>query len=318
MTLIYLVLGAGLVLLFWSADRFVDGAATISRIFRVSPLLIGMLLIGFFTSLPELVVSLLAAQQHHHDFALGNVIGSNIVNFSLVLGSMALVHPVLVHSNVIRKELPILLAITLLATLLMTDGTLSFADGWILLGCFGVLLVWSLVQVRLSSDDALVQEVNESFEKKQAKLNRAFFWLASGLLLMVVSSRMLVWGGLALATRYQISDISVSLSLVAFGTSLPELASSLAAIRRKEDDLALGNLLGSNLFNTLAVLGASAMVEPLQVHHQLMGRDLPLCLLLTLTVFLVGFRFKRTPRVNRIAGSGLFIGYFVYLYFVVS
>ena len=256
MLLSLLAIVVGLVLLVWSADRFVAGSAALARHFGMPPLLIGMVIVGFGTSAPEMSVSALSSLQGNPAIALGNAYGSNIVNIALILGLAALISPIAVHSDVLRKELPILSLVTLLAGLQLWDGTLSRIDAYMLLLVFAGLMGWTIWQGVRRRDDTLGVEVEQAFKAELMPLGRALFWMVAGLIVLVASSRALVWGAVAMAHGFGVSDLVVGLTVVATGTSLPELASSVIAARKQEHDIALGNVLGSNLFNTLAVVGS--------------------------------------------------------------
>lgn len=307
---------AGLALLVWSADRFVEGSAAAAGHFGMPPLLIGMVVVGFGTSAPEMVVSALAATQGNPGLALGNAYGSNITNIALILGITALLAPIAVHSQVMRKELPILTLITLAATWLVFDGDLSRADAGILLALFAGLLGWSIWSGMKKPEDAMAAEVDAELKAHAMPIRKAVFWLVVGLVLLIVSSRILVWGAVDLATRFGVSDLVIGLTIVAIGTSLPELASSVIAARKGEHDLALGNILGSNLFNTLAVVGIAGMIAPMAVASDVLTRDIPVMIALTVALFVLGYGFRGPGRINRVEGAGLlaaFVGYTAYL-----
>ncbi|WKE66506.1 calcium/sodium antiporter [Gallaecimonas kandeliae] len=306
---------AGLALLVWSADRFVDGAAATARHAGMPPLLIGMVVIGFGTSAPEMVVSALAALNGNPDLALGNAYGSNITNIALILGLVAMLSPIQVQSQVLKKELPVLGGVTLLAGALLLDGKLGRLDAAILLGVFAVLMGWSIHQGLRQRGDALSKEVGSELKTHPMPLNRALFWLLLGLVLLVVSSRILVWGAVAIAQQLGVSDLVIGLTVVAVGTSLPELASSLAAVRKGEHDLALGNVIGSNLFNTLAVVGIAAAIRPMSVDMLVLHRDWVLMAVLTVLLFVMG---SRQSRINRVEGAVLLACYLGYTGYLVS
>ncbi|WP_375193177.1 calcium/sodium antiporter [Marinobacter sp.] len=305
---------AGLVLLVWSADKFVEGSATTANHFGMPPLLIGMVVVGFGTSAPEMAVSALAATQGNPGLALGNAYGSNITNIALILGITALMAPVAVHSQVMRKELPILLLVTAFAGWQLWDGALSRMDAIGLMVVFAGLLGWSIYQGMRQPRDALAEDM--AGEIHAMPLKKALLWLGLGLLLLIVSSRILVWGAVDLATAFGISDLVIGLTIVAVGTSLPELASSIIAARKGEHDLALGNILGSNLFNTLAVVGIAGMIAPMTVAPEVLTRDLPVMAALTLALFVLGYGFRGPGRITRFEGGALllaFVAYTVYL-----
>ncbi|PSF14193.1 calcium/sodium antiporter [Marinobacter shengliensis] len=307
---------AGLALLVWSADRFVEGSAATAGHFGMPPLLIGMVVVGFGTSAPEMVVSALAASQGNPGLALGNAYGSNITNIALILGITALLAPIAVHSQVMRKELPILALVTLAAAWLLFDGELSRLDAAGLLVLFALLLGWSIWSGMRKNDDAFATEMDAELAAHPMPIRKAIIWLVVGLLLLIISSRILVWGAVDLATRFGVSDLVIGLTIVAIGTSLPELASSIIAARKGEHDLALGNILGSNLFNTLAVVGIAGSIAPMAVADEVLMRDIPVMVGLTLALFVLGYGFRGPGRINRLEGGGLlavFIGYTFYL-----
>ena len=303
MTLAFVALIAGLALLVWSADKFVDGAAATARYAGMPPLLIGMVIIGFGTSAPEMVVSALASMQGNPGLALGNAYGSNITNIALILGLTALISPIAVSSQVVRKEIPILLGITLLTGALLIDGHLGRSDALILGGVFIGLLGWSIWTGIKGKGDALDADVNVEIDSEAMPLKKAIFWLIVGLVLLVGASRLLVWGAVTIAQAFGISDLVFGLIIVAVGTSLPELASSLMAIKKKEHDLALGNVLGSNLFNTLAVVGIAAGIAPLDVDPAVLSRDWSLMMGLTLLLLVMCLGRKGQGRINRVEGG---------------
>lgn len=302
----------GLLMLIWSADRFVEGASATARHFAVPPLLVGMVIVGFGTSAPELVVSMLAASQGNPSLALGNAWGSNIVNMGLILGLTALIAPIQVRSQVLRKELPLLIGVTALSTLLVWDLSLSRLDSLVLLAAFAALMVWSVRQGMTHGDDALARETDTELQAQALPLPLALMWLALGLLVLVASSRLLVWGAVEIAQGLGVSDLVIGLTVVAVGTSLPELASCVAAARKGEDDIALGNVLGSGLFNTLAVVGLAGAIAPMDVESAALTRDLPVMAGLTLLLYQMGRGWRRPGRINRWEGSGLLAVYLAY------
>jgi cation:H+ antiporter len=307
---------AGLALLVWSADRFVEGSAAAAGHFGMPPLLIGMVVVGFGTSAPEMVVSALAATQGNPGLALGNAYGSNITNIALILGITAVIAPIAVRSQVMRKELPILALVTLAAAWLLFDGELSRLDAAGLLILFALLLGWSIWSGMRKTNDTFATDMDAELTAHAMPIRKAAVWLLVGLVLLIISSRILVWGAVDLATRFGVSDLVIGLTIVAIGTSLPELASSIIAARKGEHDLALGNILGSNLFNTLAVVGIAGSIAPMAVADEVLMRDIPVMVGLTLALFVLGYGFRGPGRINRLEGGGLlavFIGYTVYL-----
>lgn len=320
MLLPFFAVFAGLVLLVWSADRFVDGAAATARHFGMPPLLIGMVIVGFGTSAPEMVVSALAALQGNPGIALGNAYGSNITNIALILGGTALLCPITFHSQVLRKELPILSGVTLFAGWQLWSGSITRTDAFLLLLLFSVLIGWTIWQGMQKKDDAFGAEIEGQRREPEQTLSSALFWLIAGLLLLIVSSRILVWGAVEVAHFFGVSDLIIGLTVVAIGTSLPELASSLLAVRKGEHDIALGNVLGSNLFNTLAVVGIAGVIHPMDVAPEVFSRDFVVMALLTVSLFLIGYGFRGQGRINRLEGFILvlsYVGYTCYLFLTI-
>ena len=307
---------SGLALLVWSADRFVEGSAATARYFGMPPLLIGMVIIGFGTSAPEMVVSVLAASQGNPGIALGNAYGSNITNIALILGVTALIKPIAVNSKVLRKELPILMVVTLLTAGLLWDSEITRFEAIILLIVFSDLMIWTIGEGLQKKKDTLKSEMELEVNIHAIPIRRAVFWLIAGMVLLIASSRILVWGAVEIAHEFGVSDLIIGLTIVAIGTSLPELASSVLAARKGEHDLALGNIIGSNLFNTLAVAGIAGTIHPMTVEPEVLNRDVLAMAVLTLLLFVFGYGFRRAGRINRFEGAILlacYVGYTVYL-----
>lgn len=309
---------AGLVLLIWSADKFVEGAASTARHLGVPALIIGMVIIGFGTSAPELVVSVIAASQGNPGVAVGNAIGSNITNIGLIIGLTALLTPITVKSRLIRREFPILLLATALAVYLLADGALSIEDSIGLLLLFTAVMGWTIASALRQRHDMLARDLDtEAMSEPALSLKTSIAWLFLGILLLVLSSRLLVWGAVTLAQMLGISDLIIGLTVIAIGTSLPELASSLSAIRKQEHDLALGNVIGSNLFNTLAVIGLAGLIHPLPLDSIVIQRDLPAMVLATLLLFVAGFHRFGSGQIRRWQGLTLLILWFFYNFLLV-
>lgn len=307
----------GLVLLVWSADRFVEGAAATARHLGLPTLLIGMLVIGFGTSAPELVVSALASMQGNPGLALGNAYGSNIANIGLILGFVALLSPIAVHSQVLKRELPILGVMTLLSAWLLSDGSISRIDAGLLILLLAAFLAYSIWRGYQGDDDTLGTNTEESISANDMSLRTAIIWTLIGLVILVASSRLLVWGAVDIAQALGVSDLIIGLTVVAVGTSLPELASAIIAVRKNEHDLVLGNVIGSNLFNTLGVVGLAGIITPIDAGAEVLTRDWPVMAGLTLAVavFAIGWRGK--GRINRFEASALFIVYILYTSYLV-
>ncbi|MCA9604647.1 MAG: calcium/sodium antiporter, partial [Myxococcales bacterium] len=306
----------GFVILVWAADRFVLGAAAVARNFGVSTLVIGLTIVGFGTSAPELLVSAVAASFGSAELCVGNAIGSNITNITLVLGAAALMAPMDVKGTVLRRELPVLVACMLLATGLMLDGNLGRIDGVVLaLGLVGMMgwVVWLGMR---SEDPDTHEEIPESM-----KNSTALFWVVVGLLLLLGASRLLVWGAVEVATMLHVPELVIGLSVVAVGTSLPELAASVMAARRGEHDLAVGNVIGSNMFNTLGVLALPGLIRPHDVGVFVLRRDLPAMFGVTFLFFVMTRFFLRPAHVSRLEGGVLvtaFVGYMAWVYLTIA
>lgn len=318
MTLALLAIVFGLALLVWSADRFVEGAAATARYFGMPALLIGMVIVGFGTSAPELMVSALSAWQGNPGIALGNAYGSNITNIALILGITALINPISMHSQVLRKELPILTAVTALAAWQISDDQLTRGDALLLLGVFAGLMFWTVRQGLRQKTDSFADEVVQELAEHTMPIRRALFWVTVGLLLLIASSQLLVWGAVAVAHALGVSDLIIGLTIVAVGTSLPELASSVMAARKGEHDIALGNIVGSNLFNTLAVVGLAGVIQPMSVEPQIFSRDMLVMTALTLSLFVFGYGFRGAGRINRLEGTILLSSYIAYTAYLVT
>ncbi len=321
MLLAFVMVFLGLVLLVWSADRFVEGAAAIARYFGVPTLLIGMVVVGFGTSAPELLVSTMASIQGNPGIALGNAYGSNISNIALIIGTTALMCPIVVHSQVLRKELPILIAITALSIWQIRDGNISRGEAVTLLIVFLFVMGWNIRQGMHNRSDVLVNEVELDIPQGEVSLPKSVVKLVLGLVVLIASSRMLVWGAVEIAESFGVSDLVIGLTIVAIGTSLPELASSIAATKKNEPDIVFGNVLGSNLFNTLAVVGIAGVIQPIFPGQEVFYRDGMVMSGLTLLLFVISFSFRsrsrsRPAKINRIEGAllvSIYVGYLLYL-----
>ena len=313
MTVATLAVVFGLILLVWSADRFLLGASGTAQHLGMPPLLIGMVIVGFGTSAPEMVVSALAAGQGNPGLALGNAFGSNVANVGLILGATALISPIAVQSRILRKELPLLTAVTLLTVWLLSDNCLTRVEAAAMLILFGGLLAWAIRQGMRQPPDILAEATAQELPAPPPHLGRAIFWLLLGLAMLLASSRMLVWGAVEIACRFGVSDLIIGLTIVALGTSLPELASSIVAALKGEHDIALGNVIGSNLFNTLAVVGIAGAIHPIAIGSEVFSRDIPVMALLTVSLFVFGYGFKGPGRINRLKGGMLMLGYVAYM-----
>ena len=297
----------GFTLLVWSADAFTDNGAKIARIFNISPLVIGLLIFGFGTSAPEMLVSGLAAYDGHPELSIGNAFGSNIFNIGLVLAVAAIIHPVIVEKNVLKKEWLFLFLSTLVIGFLLMDGFLSFVDGSILL----ILLLLFLYYVFNESkkDNNLENEVSEDINKDQSK-GKTWLLLIISLVILVSSARLVVWGGTNLALAFGVSDLIIGLTVVALGTSLPELAVAISSALKKQHQMIIGNIIGSNLFNSLGVLAIPGLILPFQIPSEVMSRDYIYMLIFTLLILI----FSLKLRINRFGGLILLTILASYLY----
>lgn len=313
---------AGFALLTWSAARFVEGASAIAWHLEIPPLVIGLTVVSIGTSAPEMVFSGIAAWQGNAGLAVGNAIGSNIINTSLILGAGALIQPLAVHSGIIRRELPILLVVMGFTYLLLVDHSLDRLDGMLLLAGMAGYLFWV---VRLgfrtqAARDPIGREYAQELPPA-LDLGRAALLLVIGILVLLGSSRLLVWGASSLATQLGVSDLVIGLTIVALGTSLPELAATVMSALRHEHDIALGNIIGSNIFNLLAVLGLAGLIHPAPLDPVVLSRDYPVMVGLTLAMFFMAYGFRGPGRLNRLEGTLLVIAYGAYqtlLYFAAT
>lgn len=321
--IVAIVLGLGV--LVWSADKFVDGAVGVAKFCGMSTLLIGMVIVGFGTSAPEMVVSAISAMQDAPELALGNAYGSNIANIALILGVTAIISPVIVVRKALVRDLPVLIAVTAVAIFQAMDGSISRLDGIVVLLVFAGVMTFNIVSELRQKKGAATEEpaAAESGESEKLSLGKSILWLVLGLALLVASSRALVWGAVEIARALGVSDLLIGLTIVAVGTSLPELASSIAAARKGENDLAIGNIIGSNLFNTLMVVGIAAMIAPMHSFSaSILSRDLPVMAVLTVLLLLfglpvrksrVGADGKRIGRINRLEGTVFLVAYVGYI-----
>jgi cation:H+ antiporter len=315
MSALAIVLGFGL--LVWGADRFVMGAAALARNLGVQPMLIGLTVVGFGTSAPEILVSATAAAQGNPGLAVGNAVGSNIANIGLILGVTAILAPLAVRSDTLRREYPLLLGVSIAVWLLVSDDYLGRLDGAVLLIGLAASL-WLIVRIGLARGmgDPLIAEF-EAEIPKGISTPVAVAWFIAGLVILLASSRMLVWGAVNVAQAFGVSDLVIGLTIVAVGTSLPELAASVASALKNEHDIAIGNVIGSNLYNLLAVLSLPGLIAPGAIAPDVMSRDMPVMMALTAALYLLGRGFRGPGRINRLEGLvllGAFLAYQFWLF----
>jgi cation:H+ antiporter len=315
--LLILAIIAGFAILIWGADRFIDGAANIASNLGISPLIVGLTIVGFGTSAPEMLVSALAAFDGAPALGVGNALGSNITNVGLVLAVTTLVAPLVVHSDTLRREFPLLAFVMAVSFFLIWDGYLSRLDGVILFTGFILTLAgmtWLAVKDS-GKNDPLEKEFEQEYAEKKMSTGHATLLFFIGLASLLIGSKLLVWGATGVAQMLGVSDLVIGLTIVAIGTSLPELAASLVSAMKNEHDIAVGNILGSNVFNLVAVLAMPGLIAPHAVDNMLLYRDFPFMVSLAVALFLFA-KFNTEGRINRISGSLLlliYIGYNVLL-----
>ena len=304
-----IIIGFGL--LVWGAERFVHGAAAIAKNFGVSPLIIGLTVVGIGTSAPEILISIVAAYQGNPALAVGNALGSNITNIALVLGITAIVIPLTVKSETLRREYPIMFIIMLVALMLVMDNHLGQMDGVILISGLFFMLYWMIQQGKKQKRDPMEKEFEQ--EIPDISTQKALIWFFIGLVLLIVSSRGLVWGSVNIAKAAGISDLVIGLTIIAIGTSLPELAASIVSALKKEPDIAIGNIIGSNMFNLLVVFGIPGLMSPHIIDSAILERDFPFMIGLSIALFMTAYGFKGEGRINRYEGGLLLGGYIAYM-----
>ena len=309
----------GLYVLAWSADRFVEGAEVVARALGVSPFIIGMVIVGFGTSAPELAVSALSGVAGHSNLSLGNAYGSNIFNIAAILGIAVLIRPIAVRPVITFGAVPMLLVASVASGLLVClGGGFSRMDGLLCLALFAVLLpAYCFIDRKGKSNAGVGGIAFPPPAEEGPSCRHPYLSLVGGLMLLVASSHILVWGAVGLARSFGVSELLIGLTVIATGTSLPELASAIASARRGQNELTLGNIIGSNFFNSLAVVGTSGAISPFKdVSPLVFTRDLPVMVLLTLSIGIFGFNI-RNPRssgtISRPCGIIWLAAFLVYL-----
>ncbi len=306
----------GLALLVWSADRFVEGASVAAKNLGVSTLIIGITVIGFGTSAPEILISIFSVFDETPDLAIGNAMGSNIANIGLILGATALLIPLTFTSKLVKREFPILLAATALMSWVLWDTQLNLLDGILLLGFLTLALGYLIRFSKTDKDDPISSELELEIPQDMTT-QRAFMWTLIGLLILVASSKLLVWGAVNIATELGVSELIIGLTIVALGTSLPELAAAIAGARKGEPELVMGNVIGSNLFNSLAVIGLPAVMVDFTISPTAIARDLPVMLALTALLYLLSQLPKASCcTITRFKGILLLSGFVLYQAFL--
>jgi len=309
---------AGLTLLIWGADRFVLGASAGARNLGVAPLLIGLTIVAFATSAPEILVAVVAALRGEPGLAFGNAIGSNIVNIGLVLGVTALVRPIPLESATLRREMPALLAVSLLTVSLFLDTRLSRPDGIVMLTGLIIVMIWlARLGIRSSATDPIKMDY-EAEIPDNVSMKAAIMWLAIGLGALLIGAEWLVSGSIGIAQSLGVSEIVIGITIVAFGTSLPELAVSLVSVLKGEYGLAIGNIIGSNIFNLLAVIGVAATIQPAAVAPSVLSLHIFVMVAFTLVLFAMTYDYDGKAKLSRLEGAALLIAYIAYISYVVA
>ncbi|RSD32408.1 calcium/sodium antiporter [Vibrio pectenicida] len=303
----------GLIFLVWSADKLVFGAAALARNIGISPLVIGMTILAMGSSAPEMMVSATAALSGKTDTAVGNVLGSNIANIALILGITAMVKPLSISSAVLRRELPLMIGVTILAGVVLWDSHLGFYEGVLLFVLFAAFIIAMLrisrKEQKSGQPDPLLEE-QESEVPKGVSNSKAAMWVIIGLIILPIAADTLVKNAVYIAQYFGMSDLVIGLTIIAVGTSLPELAASLAGVMKGEDDMAVGNIIGSNVFNILAVMGIPGILNPSIISQYAMGRDF--WIMLGVSLLLVAMALGKSRSVNRIEGAVLFFCFISY------
>ena len=309
---------AGLTLLIWGADRFVHGASAAARNMGVAPLLIGLTIVAFATSAPEILVSVVAASRGEPGLAFGNAIGSNIVNIGLVLGVTAVVRPIPLESATLRREMPALLAVSLLTVSLFLDTRLSRPDGIVMLTGLAIVMIWFVrLGIRSAENDPIKMDY-EAEIPKDVSTKMAFIWLLVGLGVLLVGAEWLVDGSIGVAQSLGVSEVVIGITIVAIGTSVPELAVSLVSALRGEYGLAIGNIVGSNIFNLLAVIGLAATIHPATVAPSVLSLHIFVMVAFTLVLFAMTYDYDGKAQLSRMEGVALLAAYFAYFAYVVA
>ena len=314
MTLSILAVVAGLILLVYGAERFVYGAAGIADALGVSRLIIGLTVVGFGTSAPEILVSGTAAINGNAGVGYGNAIGSNIANIALVLGLSALIMPLSVDSQTLRREFPALLVVSLGVYFLVVDGHISLLDSSLLLASVFILLtILARIGLNRKAEDPIGAEFDDQIPHGLS-IGRGDFWFMLGLAVLLGSSHLLVWGAVDIARAFGVSDLVIGLTIIAIGTSLPELAASVMSALKKQHELIIGNIIGSNMFNLLAVIGVAGIIRPGEFPIAAIERDMPVMLLLTAALLVMAFGWRGPAIISRLEGGILLTSFVAYQY----
>ncbi|WP_190600239.1 calcium/sodium antiporter [Candidatus Vesicomyidisocius sp. SY067_SCS001] len=302
---------SGFTLLIWSADKFTENGVKIANIFKISPFIIGIIILGFGTSIPEILISALAAIKGNTGLSIGNAVGSNIFNISLILGISAIISPINIQWDILKKEWLFLMITTLCAGFLLYDYRLDFKDGLILSSLLVLFFAYIFKQAKNKTHHNF-DEFKHNINKNQIKKTQII--LIISLTILVSSAELIAWGGVEVAKIFGISDLIIGLSIIALGTSLPELAVSISSVLKKQYTMVVGNIIGSNIFNTIAVLAIPGLIHPSDVPIEVINRDYPLMLLLTILLFVISYKFSKKHIINRFGGFFLVGIFSLYMY----
>ena len=311
-----LAIVGGLVVLIWGAERFVVGAANTALNLGVTPLIIGLTIVGLGTSAPEMIIAVIASLDGKPSMAVGNAIGSNIANIALILPITCLILPISVKAGIVSRELPLLMLVTFVSILMIWDQALSRLDGVLLIAGLIIVMSWIIRYAKQQPIDEIKKELDIELSKKMST-TQAILLLLFSIILLLISSRVLVWGAIGVAKNFGMSDLVIGLTIIAIGTSLPELAASIAAAIKHHHELVLGNIIGSNIFNILGVLAIPGLIAPGPLEPEVMSRDIPVMAILTLALFAAAYSFSNhRGRINRIEGGVLLASYIAYMAFI--
>lgn len=306
----------GLIAISLAADKFVVGASSLSKIFGLSPLLVGLTVVAIGTSAPEIFVAIASAYKDNVSLAVGNVLGSNIANISLVLGLCATIKPIKVQSNLLKKEYPILFATTLAMWIMLRDNHLGQIDGIVLFAGLFLLLAW-FIKIGLQANPLDELKIGpEAHSTKTLSLQKTIIFILIGIIALPISSSIIVENASFIARHLGVSDLMIGLTIVAIGTSLPEIVTAVSATLKNEHDLVIGNIIGSNLFNILAVLPFPALMKPSSFSTTIQ-QDLLMVCITTVALFILAFRIKGYRTITRLEGSSLLLGYFFYITYLI-
>lgn len=310
---ITIFLSLGIILLFVGAEGLIRGSSNLAIKIGITPLVVGLTVVAFGTSAPELVVSLSAALKGNSTISLGNVIGSNIANIALILGVAALIRPLDVHAKVIIREIPVMIGISVLLFFLLLDGKIDFFDGLIFIALLILYNVFSVLLARKEKSSEVQNEFKEGL-KSRLGVTISIILMIAGLALLILGANLFVQSTVAIAKLFNVSDAVIGLTIVAIGTSLPELITSIVAAYKKEADIAIGNVVGSNVFNILGILGITALIIPVS-SDGISKIDLFVMIGTAILLFPLS---KTGKRISRFEGILLLVGYIIYLYYLIT